>query len=548
MRMGGIATMERFFNTAGLCTPDQHYMLPPEERIPDARRFIDARLYFVVHAARQTGKTTAFVQLAKNLTAEGRYTALWTTCEAGQAAGSNAARAEANVLQFLTDEARIQLPEELRPPLDGIHDPEPGGRLASLLQRWSETSPRPVVLFLDEIDALHDESLIAVLHQLRGGYSRRPDHFPQSVALIGLRDVRDYQASYRPDRESLGTASPFNIKVESMTLRNFSADNVTQLYLQHTEHTGQRFSDEALRLGFDLTGGQPWLVNALANDVTWRKVRDRSVTITAEHMEAAKETLIERRDTHLDSLVDKLRDPRVRRVIEPLLAGTGKAFDLLEDDLRYAADLGFITLRPQLAVANPIYQEIIPRALAWTTQVYIAHDTAWYVDAHTGRLDMDRLLAGFVDFWLENAESLLNHQPYPEAAPHLILMAFLQRVLNGGGFIHREYAVGPAAWTCWCAGRPTTAPSSVRPSSSRCGATKRPTPKTRASTSYRDTSTASASTTAAWRSSTGEPTRFRLRSAPASRPWSTRVGGSRCFGGRRSSSQSPAATWPVETR
>jgi predicted HTH domain antitoxin len=223
------------------------------------------------------------------------------------------------------------------------------------------------VLFLDEIDALFDNLLISVLHQLRTGYADRPGKFPQSVALVGLRDVRDYRRPVRPEVQSFGTSSPFNIKVESLTLPNFTADEVAELYGQHTTDTGQPFTREAQALAFELTRGQPWLVNALARQAVEKLVPDRTVPIDADVIEAAKEALILRRDTHLDSLIERLREPRVRRVIEPIIAGGTLSPDVLDDDLRFARDLGLVVSGPQgLAIANPIYREVIPRALEQT--------------------------------------------------------------------------------------------------------------------------------------------------------------------------------------
>ena len=433
--------MDRFFNTAGPCRADLHFMLPPEARIPEVRHLMEKQTYFVVHAPRQVGKTTSFIHLARQLTGEGRYSALMATCETGQTARDNLRAADMAVIHSIEANAEQHLPKELRPPQVDHDRVEPGNRIAHLLRRWAQACPRPVVLFLDEIDAMMGQGLISVLRQIRSRYENRPRGFPQSVALIGLRDVRDYRTRYRKEHASMGTASPFNIKVESLTIRDFSAGEVADLYRQHTEETGQAFSDEAVAMAYDMTMGQPWLVNALAYQVTWRDLRDRAVAITAEHVEAAKEALIERQDTHLGSLVDKLREERVRRVIEPILAGSALDHSVSTDDIRYVEDLGLISSHRQIRVANPIYQEIIPRALAWTTQVRLAQEAAWYTGAD-GRLDMRKLLAAFADFWKEHAEPMLAAQPYHEAAPHLALLAFLQRIINGGGFIHREYAVG----------------------------------------------------------------------------------------------------------
>lgn len=184
------------------------------------------------------------------------------------------------------------------------------------------------------------------------------------MALVGLRDVRDYRWQVRPEVQSLGTSSPFNIKVESLTLPNFTADEVDELHGQHTADTGQPFTPEACALAFELTRGQPWLVNALARQAVEKLVLDRAIPIDAGVIQSAKEALILRRDTHLDSLIERLREPRVRRVIEPIVAGETLSPDVLDDDLRFARDLGLVVSGPQgLAIANPIYREVIPRAL-----------------------------------------------------------------------------------------------------------------------------------------------------------------------------------------
>lgn len=417
-------------------------MLPPERRLPDVRRLIDRKLYFVVHAPRQTGKTTAFQAVIRTLQAEGRYTALLATCETGQIAGADVDRGVDAVLRAIEGEAET-LPEPLRPePVASFSDIAGESRLQRYLSRWCQRSPRPVVLFLDEIDALLDSTLLAVLRQLRAGYAGRPGRFPWSVALIGLRDVRDYRIRVRPDTASLGTASPFNIKAESLTLPSFTATEVAELYRQHTEATGQIFTPEAVALSLELTRGQPWLVNFLAREAVETLVPDPAQPVSAEIIEQAKERIILRRDTHVDSLIDRLREPRVQRVLEPIVAGELMPADVLDDDVQFVIDLGLITEGPEgFEIANPIYREIIPRALTSIVQAAlpISQGPPTRPD---GTLDFRRLLEGFRAFWCEHAEHYLASQPYSEAAAQLIFMAYLQRVVNGGGFIDREYGVG----------------------------------------------------------------------------------------------------------
>jgi hypothetical protein len=434
--------MPRFFNTTGPCNPLKHYTLPTEPRLPEVRPLIEKELYFVLHAPRQSGKTTCFQALARTLTAEGTYAAVHASCERGQAARSDVERGVQAVLRAIANQTR-PLPEPLRPePLDDFRHIEAESRLHAWLTHWCERSERPVVLFLDEIDALLDDTLISVLRQLREGYSDRPEHFPHSVVLIGLRDVRDYKAKIRPVSETLGTASPFNVKAESLTLESFTADEVAILYRQHTEETGQVFTDAALERAYELTRGQPWLTNALARQLVETLVPDRAKPVDAEHVDRAAEILIERRDTHLDSLIERLREPRVERVISPILEGELVLGDRLDDDVAYVEDLGLVdSSSGHLKIANPIYHEVIPRALAAVTQKTIPYRTEWYL-TDDGRLDMDALLDGFLEFWRRHGEAMLRSQPYKEVAFQLVVMSFLQRITNGGGHIDREYAIG----------------------------------------------------------------------------------------------------------
>ncbi|MGQ4617326.1 AAA family ATPase [Nocardia sp. R7R-8] len=430
----------KYFNTTGPCSPKRHYMLPTSERLPEARRYIARGQYFVVHAPRQTGKTTVLAELARHLTAEGEYLVLHFSCEVASPFGDDIAAAERAILDRIRNAARIaKLPSDLLPP-SSWPDAAAGTMLGNGLSAWAERCPRPLVLFFDEIDALRDASLVSVLRQLRDGYTTNRDGFVHSIVLCGLRDVRDYKAAAGGDPSRLGTASPFNIKVESIRLGDFTRAEVAALYAQHTAETGQEFSAHALDLAYHYTQGQPWLVNALAAEVV-DKMRIEA-TITDDHIDQAKERLIMARATHLDSLVDKLTEPRVRQVIEPLLAGGDVDGDVeFTDALSYVRDLGLIAQGKPVRVANPIYNEVIVRMLGSGIEENVTAEPRRF-RFDDGRLDFPRLLDEFASFWKLHGEILASRQSYREVAPHLVLMAFLHRIVNGGGYIDREYGVG----------------------------------------------------------------------------------------------------------
>ena len=227
--------------------------------------------------------------------------------------------------------------------------------LAAFLMAWARACPRPLVLLFDEVDALQGKSLISVLRQLRAGYADRPTNFPASVVLCGLRDVRDYKAASGGDPQRLGTSSPFNIKLTSLRLGDFTPEEVRELYGQHTADTGQVFSEAAVARAVEVTAGQPWLVNALAREIVEKiAVPSPDDTILVEHVDEAKERLILARATHLDSLVARLNEPRVKRIIEPILAGAVAADEMTyQDDVSYVRDLGLIAPRSSALHREP---------------------------------------------------------------------------------------------------------------------------------------------------------------------------------------------------
>jgi len=155
--------MTRFFNTAGPCKPNIHSLLPPLRRLPEVRELIDRQSYFVLHAPRQTGKTTALITLAAELTAEGRYAAAVVSAEEGASFGDDPGAAEEAILGAFRDGLRAQLASELQPPL--WPSAAPGHRRSAALSAWAEACPRPIVLFIDEIDALRDDALLSVLRR-----------------------------------------------------------------------------------------------------------------------------------------------------------------------------------------------------------------------------------------------------------------------------------------------------------------------------------------------------------------------------------------------
>ena len=441
--------MERFFNTAGPQKPDINYTIDPLSRfdLDDILTLIRQQRYFVMHAPRQTGKTSCMLALRDYLNREDDYIAVYANVEGGQASRNDAQSVVKSTVDTLAEEFRgivkNDIPWQVR---DEVQQVGKDSMLSTFLRRLAESLPKPIVLIIDEIDALVGDSLVSILRQIRSGYANRPTAFPQSVILCGVRDVRDYRIVLS-NQDIVTGGSAFNIKTESLRLGNFSKEEIHELYMQHTRETGQVFDEACFPMVWEATEGQPWLVNALGREVTYkmRENRDRSVRIIPEMIDKAIENIIYRRDTHIDILIDKLSEPRVRRVIEPMLANEDEVDDALipTDDIQYVEDMGLIKRErgKTRRIANGIYREIIPRELTWSTQDALTQDPLWYENPDNS-INMEKMLLDFQQFFRQNADAWIGRFDYAEAGPQLLLQAFLQRVVNGGGYIDREYGLG----------------------------------------------------------------------------------------------------------
>ena len=442
--------MNKSFNIAGPCVPDEHYMLDPMRGITDElMNLVNQKQYFIIHAARQSGKTTLLNALTSKINAEGKYYALYCSLEAISYLPEPKDGIPEIVQKIASCVKNQNLPEGFAKDANFNYIT---GVLNDSFVDYCRSLDKPLLVFFDEADCLCDGTLISFLRQLREGYINRSKvPFVHSLALVGMRNLRDYKSQVRPDIETLEGASPFNIAKEYINLRNFTKSEIAELYTQHTTETEQIFETEAVDYAFEQTQGQPWLVNAIACECVEKICkRDYTIPITQKMVREAIYNIILARGTHFDSLIKRLKEPRIRKVIEPLILGE-EVKVYTSDDYLYAKDLGLIRdNNGEIEPANPIYAELIIRTLNWDvqdsiTKTYQNYNVPRY--QKDGKIDMSFLIKDFQQYWRENSEMWKarykkDYYEYDEAATHLVLQAFLQRVINGGGQIIREMALG----------------------------------------------------------------------------------------------------------
>jgi hypothetical protein len=332
----------------------------------------EGEMYFILHAPRQSGKTTVLDFLTDKINDSGTMYAL--SCSmASLRTVKDEYHALARIVSQLNDAMRssgVRAISRKAFQYDSLSGMDaPNLMVKTLLNRLCLDLDKDLAVFFDEADLLAGPGLLTFLAEIRDGYNSRHkpgNKFPRSLALVGMRDIRDYIASERPESAGGRLASPYNIVAERMTLANFTLEETGRLYRQHTEATRQVFEEAAIGRAWHWSEGQPWLVNALARQIIEvRLENDYSAPVTAPLVDEAAESLIKRRDTHIDSLIERLTEPRVMKVMDAVFAGTKSPVPVNGDDRRYCQDLGLVvkeadeTLRP----ANKIYGEAMSRVI-----------------------------------------------------------------------------------------------------------------------------------------------------------------------------------------
>lgn len=139
------------FNTAGPCIPSDHYMVSTVNHLEIFNKLIDNKRYFILHAPRQTGKTTLMLQLMEHLNEEGKYIALYVNIETAQPWRNKIAEVNKTIVNEFKIKARIYLPKQFQPAPECFQDSADG--FSNFLTLWCLHLPKPLVI-LKQVDRL----------------------------------------------------------------------------------------------------------------------------------------------------------------------------------------------------------------------------------------------------------------------------------------------------------------------------------------------------------------------------------------------------------
>ncbi|MDR1080743.1 MAG: AAA-like domain-containing protein [Deltaproteobacteria bacterium] len=483
------------FNIESACRPNEHYMLPIFDRCPKINEMIDGKKYFLIHSPRQSGKTTVLKNLTNQINKDGKYYAVWCPLSRLTKISDDADAMNGVVSAIRTGLKTSSIPilKQKYSEYQYVSTLSEREKVDEFLYRLTTELDKETILFFDEMDTLTGSPLYLFLSILKDFFDSRtsdPIMYPRSIALVGTKDIREALDKIIPENELTGRPSPFNISPFSLTLPNFNIDEVEKLYAQHTQACDQIFERNAIERAWHWSEGQPWLVNALANEVIANQLNnDFSQNITGENIDKAAYTLISSKLSHIQSLKNRFAEKRISKVLFALFGGTKDLSEAVtSDDIQIVVDLGLVKMvqdnisgESAFHVSNPIYQSVIVKALTSPLQNAIPDEIVKpYINSTS--IDMKGLIASFQTYWQQNSgmftssdfinktinlsvrnawkslgiirDNIMSKEfikafkknfinATNESLAHLVFFSFIQKLVNGGvDSVTREYALG----------------------------------------------------------------------------------------------------------
>jgi len=228
--------MKKYFNTSGPNIPAEHYTLKRESLLEKGISLVEKKRYFTIWAPRQTGKSTYFLMLARELEKVG-YKVAQINLE------NSLSATEKSFLGNLTK--RMKWKQEIEIKANSFSD---------FSDKLEDIREGKFVLIVDEVEGLNPEIFGQFLHTLRYLYHFRDEHCLKSIILVGVSNIVGVVQD---------NASPFNI-ADNLSVPYFTNEEIFELLGMHEQETGQLFDQKVKEKIAYITAGQPGLVNGFA--------------------------------------------------------------------------------------------------------------------------------------------------------------------------------------------------------------------------------------------------------------------------------------------
>ena len=443
----------RYFETRGPVDAALHYVVPRMEELSDFIARVKLGRYIVIFAPRQTGKTTFFRTALKTLLVEEpNYCPIELNFQvyknvpptAFYAHFSQKLREE---IENVFQKRQAVVPDALHRLLEESVLTDHLAMLDFFKRLGRVLAPQRFVLIIDEFDGIPPAIVSDFLYVLRQTYHEAlASRCPFSLGLVGVKDLT--QLNY--DR----TISPFNIQDE-FYLPSFTLAQVQELLGQYTAEVGQPFAPEVVATLHRQTGGQPFLVNRLAQLLTQEMEIPKDITISLEHFAAARATLLEEDNVNFTHLTTNARrNPRFESILMKIATSEqGLSFNPDDAVMRDLATYGVIKrgVDGKCEIVNPMYQYRVMRAFqpainGLEEDYFPATTRTGYQDYLTadGDIALAPLLDNFRDFIRRAGFRILHVPQLPrESVGQHLLAAYLDGFVKAvGGFLYLEVPTG----------------------------------------------------------------------------------------------------------
>lgn len=433
----------RSFEISGHVNPRLSYHVSLENVTNTARQniqtMIDRGRYFSIFAPRQSGKTTFFKRICRELEKDPAYAAVRLSFQ--KYSKLDAARFYAEVEEKLYDQLLNRLEqvkcekiEMVRQLLTRHHlvDHISWSRLFEKLNRLIRF--KKIVIFIDEFDGIPLSELENFLTSLRDLYQDYKDVKEKALYSIGLIGIRNIT------KLIVGGVSPFNI-ADQVNLPPFSLKNVRELYRQYTDETNQPFSEEAVKKVYVETAGQPWLVNRLGSILTLDIKPGTIEPIDEKDVLQAILILLREKNDHFDNLYEKaklFKETFVEIVFDHV------EYDPDDEDQGWLEQYGLIKdNNGNAVVANNIYKARYLKTFFKEIKAYREISLQAYTLAGN-RLDLERILLDFNLYIAQIGVSAFyqKKKTYEKTGQFLLTAWLYPFVKNGDGEVRYEVISG----------------------------------------------------------------------------------------------------------
>lgn len=448
--------MRKYFNTTGLCVPEEHYMVNMERRLERIKDMVGRGEYFAINRARQYGKTTILNLLAGKLSED--YAVFSISFEGIEdetfdTAAEFCGRFCRLLYKYMLYHTVSGVPDSMKNELKKMQSERMDLEdLSDLISELCICSEKPVVLMIDEVDQAGDHKLfLTFLGMLRRKFlDRRAEPTFRSVILAGVHDIKNLKLRIRPAEEHQYN-SPWNIAADFMVDMSFSVSDIIGMLEEYESdvHTGMNIRNIA-ELLYDYTSGYPFLVSRLCKIMDEQLLRKEgcldlpSVWTKEGFLEAVKELLTES-NTLFDDMVKKLDDfPELKQALYGVLfKGESVPYNMYNHIINIGVMFGFIKKNQKsIVISNRLFETQLYNLFISEELLSSAMYKAASADKdrnrfiREGKLDMEQVLERFVvsftDIYSDAEDTFL------EENGRRFFLLFLKPIINGVGNFYVE--------------------------------------------------------------------------------------------------------------